>query len=134
MYQRTEIPSLRHLSGTALPSAWFLTCYRASLPNPRPGNSWYLEVHKDGQEDPVARYNLSTQKLWVVGRNDQYAHILSLHESISRQNTALCYNSTHKSYYVIDLKSAHGTQVNGKKIAPWVPVAGMSHFVSPSPL
>lgn len=82
-------------------------------------------MYRGDTKELLARYDIGSQKLWILGRNEQFAHILSMHDSISRQHTALCYNSKAKSFYVVDLKSAHGTQVDGKKIEPWVPVPGM---------
>eukprot|EP01126_Amoeba_proteus_P031544 TRINITY_DN3092_c0_g1_i4.p1 TRINITY_DN3092_c0_g1~~TRINITY_DN3092_c0_g1_i4.p1 ORF type:complete len:135 (+),score=10.38 TRINITY_DN3092_c0_g1_i4:115-519(+) len=90
----------------------------ASLPNPRPGASMYLEVRK-GENELVARYNIGEHKLWIIGRNQQLCQIPSFHDSISRQHTAICYHGRKKSYYVIDLKSFHGTSIDGRKLDPW---------------
>jgi len=85
----------------------------ASLPRPRPGNSFYVESWKDSQL--AARTNITDRKMSIVGRHGEMAQIITQHISISRQHAAICYNSDRKAYYLIDLKSFHGTFINGKK-------------------
>jgi len=69
----------------------------------------------------IARYNISSQSAWVIGRHPQFAHIHSYHESISRQHVAIVHCVKKVEWYCIDLKSFHGTFVDGKRLEPWKP-------------
>jgi len=68
----------------------------------------------------IARHNIGAQSAWVIGRHPQIAHIHSYHDSISRQHVALVH-SKKSQWFCIDLKSFHGTFVDGKKLDPWKP-------------
>jgi len=99
--------------------AAFVEPHWAGLPKPSSGNSVYLEVWKGSAV--IARHNISTQSAWVIGRHPQYAHIHSYHESISRQHVAIVHCVKKTVWYCIDLKSFHGTFVDGKRLEPWKP-------------
>jgi len=69
----------------------------------------------------IARHNIASQKSWVIGRHPQFAHVHSYHESISRQHSAIVYHPTRGHWFCIDLKSFHGTFIDGKRLEPWIP-------------
>lgn len=63
-----------------------------------------------------------------MGRNE-FAQLASEHASISRQHAAICYNPQRKSFYLIDLKSFHGSFINGKQIPAWDPKPSIFPFL-----
>lgn len=91
----------------------------AALPRARPGNSFYVETWKEDQL--VARLNITDRKMTLVGRHGEMAQIVTQHISISRQHAAILYHPDRKAYFVVDLKSFHGTFVNGKQLVAWEP-------------
>jgi len=92
----------------------------ASLPRPKPGKTFYVEIWKNSKM--IARLNIGDRKAYVFGRHETFANIKTVHESISRQHAALIYYGKKRSFYLVDMKSFHGTFVNDFKITPWVPV------------
>jgi len=92
----------------------------ASLPRCKPGRTFYLEVWKSNKL--IAKLNICDRKAWVFGRHETYAQIKSLHESVSRQHAVLIHCGRKRAFYLVDMKSFHGTYINDIKISPWVPV------------
>jgi NIMA-interacting peptidyl-prolyl cis-trans isomerase 1 len=92
----------------------------ASLPRCKPGRTFYLEIWKSNKL--IAKVNISDRKAWVFGRHENYAQIKSLHDSVSRQHAVLIYCGRKKAFYLVDMKSFHGTFINDIKISAWVPV------------
>ena len=76
----------------------------------------YLDVFKEGEL--VDTYELSASKrLYKVGRQKGFADIVLEHGSISREQATLTVSASG-TVVVTDLKSAHGTKLSGKAIAP----------------
>ena len=73
-----------------------------------------LEVHRGGQI--LQTHDLSKKKSFVLGRQAGIADILVPDDAVSRQHAALVHRGA--ALYVIDLKSAAGVSVDGKRIAP----------------
>lgn len=73
-----------------------------------------IVVEKAGNE--LERLNLSEKAAFIVGRNSQLADCVLLHQSISRQHAAFIWKGTGE-LYVMDLGSAHGTQLNRVEIS-----------------
>lgn len=92
----------------------------ASLPRCKPGRTFYLEVWKSNKL--LAKLNIADRKAWVFGRHETYAQIKSFHESVSRQHAVLIYCGARRSFFLVDMKSFHGTFINDIKITAWVPV------------
>jgi NIMA-interacting peptidyl-prolyl cis-trans isomerase 1 len=92
----------------------------ASLPRCKPGRTYYLEVWKSNKL--IAKINICDRKAWVFGRHDTFAQIKSLHESVSRQHAVLIHCGRKRAFYLVDMKSFHGTYINDIKISAWVPV------------
>jgi NIMA-interacting peptidyl-prolyl cis-trans isomerase 1 len=92
----------------------------ASLPRCKPGKTFYLEVWKSNKL--IAKVNISERKAWVFGRHETYAQIRSLHDSVSRQHAVLIHCGRKRQFYLVDMKSFHGTFINDIKITAWVPV------------
>jgi len=92
----------------------------SSLPKSRPGKTFYVEIWKSNKM--IAKLNIGDRKTWVFGRHEQFAQIKSFHESVSRQHAVLIYCGKKRAFYLVDMKSFHGTFVNDIRITPWVPV------------
>merc|ERR1711971_105634 len=72
-----------------------------------------LEVFKDDQR--LGRHALShTKQSWTLGRALDQVDIMLNHESISRKHAMITRQGMF--LFVMDLGSAHGTTVDGKKI------------------
>jgi len=61
--------------------------------------------------------------MFTLGRHENFAQILSQHESISRQHAAIVYHGTEARWYIVDFRSAHGTRLRGSRLDPFVPYA-----------
>jgi len=92
----------------------------ASLPRCKPGKTYYVEIWKSAKM--IAKFNIGERKAYVFGRHETLAHIKSFHDSMSRQHAVLIYCGKKRSFYLVDMKSFHGTFVNDKQNSPWVPV------------
>eukprot|EP00747_Dinoflagellata_sp_TGD_P210167 gnl/TRDRNA2_/TRDRNA2_83481_c0_seq1.p1 gnl/TRDRNA2_/TRDRNA2_83481_c0~~gnl/TRDRNA2_/TRDRNA2_83481_c0_seq1.p1 ORF type:complete len:245 (-),score=62.25 gnl/TRDRNA2_/TRDRNA2_83481_c0_seq1:81-815(-) len=78
-----------------------------------------LDVLKDGER--VERYALSGPKeTWTLGRDVQQCDFRLNHDSISRQHAAITVQKGQM--YLTDLKSVHGTFVDGRKLPANVPM------------
>ena len=73
-----------------------------------------LEVRRGGEL--VHTHDLSTRKSFVLGRQAGVAHIHVKDEAVSRQHAALVHRG--EAVYLIDLKSAAGVTLNGKRLPP----------------
>jgi NIMA-interacting peptidyl-prolyl cis-trans isomerase 1 len=91
----------------------------ASLPRCKPGKTFYLEVWKSNRL--IAKMNIADRKAFVFGRHETYAQIKSMHDSVSRQHAVLIHCGRKRQFYLVDMKSFHGTFINDIKISPWVP-------------
>jgi len=78
-------------------------------------------VWKGGTE-PIARHSISKRPTTVIGRHAEQAHIRTFHESISRQHAVIVFHKENQCFYLIDLKSFHGSFIDSKKVDPWVPI------------
>ena len=78
-----------------------------------------LDVYKDGEV--VETHQLSASKrVYKVGRQVGVADIVLGHGSISREQATITVSASG-SVTVIDLGSAHGTSISGKKLQPHKP-------------
>jgi len=73
------------------------------------------------EEDVIAKIDISDQKSCVVGSHPTKTTIHSYHKSISRQHAALVFHGKKNNYYLIDLKSFHGTFINEERLTAYVP-------------
>ena len=105
-----DIPSSRELPFAA--PAW------ASVPSGE--NKFHLAVSVDKEID--AYEPLTGRSSWLIGRKvPDPCQIKNIHESISRQHAAIVYHGAENKFYLIDLKTAKGTQINGSAITPYQP-------------
>ena len=74
-----------------------------------------LDAIKDGSV--IASFDVSQRSVSVLGRHSQLADIVADHASISRQHCAIVHG-TDGGVYAVDLKSAHGSFVNGTRLVP----------------
>lgn len=74
-----------------------------------------LEVLKNGEI--ISNHQVMEKSSYTFGRNPTLSDIIMEHPSISRQHAALVHHE-EGFVYLIDLNSAHGTFVNGDKLAP----------------
>lgn len=58
-----------------------------------------------------------TKSPFVLGRNENYADgVISINKAVGRKHCSI--EQKGGSYYVTDLNSSNGTQINGKRLAP----------------
>eukprot|EP00658_Telonema_sp_P-2_P080976 TRINITY_DN8171_c0_g1_i4.p1 TRINITY_DN8171_c0_g1~~TRINITY_DN8171_c0_g1_i4.p1 ORF type:complete len:256 (+),score=52.74 TRINITY_DN8171_c0_g1_i4:244-1011(+) len=79
----------------------------------RPTSHWRLEIKKESEL--IGKYNVSKKPYFLMGRHEA-CDIQAAHPSLSRYQCALVYMEA--GFVLIDLKSAHGTFLNGKKLTP----------------
>ena len=82
---------------------------------PTSSTSWSLTEIKCGVE--IGNHGLSTRATTILGRAVDQVHIPLHHESISRQHARISFDSQGNPW-LRDLKSAHGTYVNKRKLPP----------------
>lgn len=89
-------------------------------------DDWKLFVFKG--DDVVDTVGLSARSCWLVGRETAVVDLAAEHPSISKQHAVLQFRHVEKRNefgdrigrvkpYLIDLESANGTELNGKKVA-----------------
>lgn len=92
---------------------------------PAARDQWRLFIFKDG--DIVDTVELSLRSCWLVGREAAVVDLTAEHPSISKQHAVVQFRYVEKRNefgdklgkvkpYLIDLESANGTTLNGKKI------------------
>lgn len=92
---------------------------------PPPREAWRLYVFKG--KDMVDTINLYHRSAWLVGRDQKVTDYLIDHPSVSKQHAVIQFrHRTSKNEfgdvtskvkpYLIDLESANGTHMNGKKV------------------
>lgn len=102
----------------------FTEPHDASLPN----QNWRLYVYKG--KDLVETLHIHRRSCFLVGREPKVADILTQHESCSQQHAIIQYRAIDEQKivdgertvekvvkpYLMDLKSTHGTFLNGKRV------------------
>jgi peptidyl-prolyl cis-trans isomerase NIMA-interacting 1 len=81
---------------------------------------WVIGTPKRGTGNKAPEIRLAHLSYPLLPGRPEKAQITTLHESISRQHAALVHHRDGR-WFLIDLKSAHGTSVRGRKITPYVP-------------
>ncbi|EMC99995.1 hypothetical protein BAUCODRAFT_145322 [Baudoinia panamericana UAMH 10762] len=92
----------------------------------KPKQQWRMYVFK--KKDLLDTIHLHLRSVWLVGRDQKVTDLLLEHPSISKQHAVIQFRhiSTTNEYgdksskvkpYILDLESANGTKLNGKKIA-----------------
>ncbi|KAK5576237.1 hypothetical protein RB653_007378 [Dictyostelium firmibasis] len=92
----------------------------------KPISNVYLEIVKNGVN--IDRVDISKDKFTVFGRSSEVASVLLDHPSVSRRHAALVYHGANNRFYLIDLQSATGTQVNNEQIKPLTPTTVKENF------
>ncbi|KAM0285461.1 hypothetical protein ACHAQH_001410 [Verticillium albo-atrum] len=89
-------------------------------------DDWKLFVFKG--KDVLDTIGLSARSCWLVGREMAVVDLAAEHPSVSKQHAAIQFRFVEKRNefgdrlgkvkpYLIDLESANGTELNGKKVA-----------------
>ncbi|KAL9946966.1 hypothetical protein D7B24_000773 [Verticillium nonalfalfae] len=89
-------------------------------------DDWKLFVFKG--QDVLDTIGLSARSCWLVGREMAVVDLAAEHPSVSKQHAAIQFRFVEKRNefgdrigrvkpYLIDLESANGTELNGKKVA-----------------
>ena len=92
---------------------------------PPPKDQWRMYVFK--KKDLLDTIYLHQRSAWLMGRDQHVTDLLLEHPSISKQHAVIQfrYNSSTNEFgdkrsrvkpYLIDLESANGTKLNGKKV------------------
>ncbi|KAK5698398.1 hypothetical protein LTR17_023694 [Elasticomyces elasticus] len=92
---------------------------------PSPKEQWRMYVFKE--KDLVDTIYLHTRSVWLCGRDKKVTDLLLEHPSISKQHAVIQFRyitstnefgdkSSKVKPYLIDLDSANGTKLNGKKV------------------
>ncbi|KAK3616108.1 hypothetical protein LTR56_026176 [Elasticomyces elasticus] len=92
---------------------------------PPPKEQWRMYVFKE--KDLVDTIYLHTRSVWLCGRDKKVTDLLLEHPSISKQHAVIQFRyitstnefgdkSSKVKPYLIDLDSANGTKLNGKKV------------------
>ncbi|KAK6416711.1 hypothetical protein LTR81_009727 [Elasticomyces elasticus] len=92
---------------------------------PSPKEQWRMYVFKE--KDLVDTIYLHTRSVWLCGRDNKVTDLLLEHPSISKQHAVIQFRyitstnefgdkSSKVKPYLIDLDSANGTKLNGKKV------------------
>ncbi|KAN0034481.1 hypothetical protein ACTFIV_000999 [Dictyostelium citrinum] len=92
----------------------------------KPISNVYLEIIKNGVN--IDRVDISKDKFTVFGRSSDVSSVLLDHPSVSRRHAALVYHGVNNRFYLIDLQSATGTQVNDEQIKPLTPTTIKENF------
>eukprot|EP00656_Telonema_subtile_P002876 TRINITY_DN11310_c0_g1_i1.p1 TRINITY_DN11310_c0_g1~~TRINITY_DN11310_c0_g1_i1.p1 ORF type:complete len:262 (+),score=72.08 TRINITY_DN11310_c0_g1_i1:161-946(+) len=79
----------------------------------RPLAHWRIEIKKE--EELIGKYNVSKKPFFLMGRHEN-CDIQGAQPSLSRHQCALVY--LESGFVLIDLKSLHGTFVNGERLQP----------------
>mmetsp|Transcript_8053 Transcript_8053/g.23881 ORF Transcript_8053/g.23881 Transcript_8053/m.23881 type:complete len:250 (-) Transcript_8053:7576-8325(-) len=84
---------------------------------PRDTGRWLLTQRRDGpqHEGPPQTWTIDDKPAYLIGRNGQVADILVDHMSSSRVHACLAFDS-EGAPHLIDLNSAHGTLLKGKRM------------------
>ncbi|PNH39720.1 hypothetical protein VD0004_g7197 [Verticillium dahliae] len=93
---------------------------------PPAGDDWKLFVFKG--PDVLDTVGLGARSCWLVGREVAVVDLAAEHPSVSKQHAAIQFRFVEKRNefgdrigrvkpYLIDLESANGTELNGKKVA-----------------
>lgn len=80
-----------------------------------PGSAYQLNVYKDDRK--VETVNITT-KCFAFGKVKSIVDYVLEHPSISRRHAALMIHKDTGKVYMLDLKSSHGTRINGAKVVP----------------
>ncbi|KAM0322443.1 hypothetical protein ACHAQA_009510 [Verticillium albo-atrum] len=89
-------------------------------------DDWKLFIFKG--KDVLDTVSLSARSCWLVGREAAVVDLSAEHPSVSKQHAAIQFRFVEKRNefgdrlgkvkpYLIDLESANGTELNGKKVA-----------------
>jgi len=89
--------------------------------------AWVLYVFKGKSPDPLDTIPLHSRSCWLLGREAAVADILVEHPSLSKQHAVLQFRYVVSkdqwgetkgkvALYVLDLESANGTWLNGKRV------------------
>lgn len=92
---------------------------------PSAKEQWRMYVFK--KKDLIDTIQLFTRSAWLIGRDEKITDLFAEHPSISKQHAVIQFRhrTTTNEYgdqlsrvkpYLIDLESANGTKLNGKKI------------------
>eukprot|EP00899_Mesostigma_viride_P011809 jgi/Mesvir1/20629/Mv14855-RA.1 len=102
-----QIPPTYH------PPDWCGTPPRGATEDSQPG--FTLEIVKEGSV--VEKMPLDQKKCYTLGRAPT-CDVLLDHPSVSRQHAAILHRRSDGCVLLTDLRSAHGTKVGGKPLAP----------------
>jgi len=94
---------------------------------PPPSAAWVMYIFKGTSPDPLDTIPLHLRSCWLLGREAAVADILVEHPSLSKQHAVFQFRHVISkdqwgekkgkvSLYVLDLESANGTWLNGKRI------------------
>lgn len=97
----------------------------AEARKPSPKEQWRMYVFK--KKDLVDTIYLHQRSAWLIGRDQKVTDLLLEHPSISKQHAVIQFRhiTTTNEFgdkrskvkpYLIDLESANGTKLNGKKV------------------
>lgn len=94
---------------------------------PPPSAAWAVYIFKGTSPDPLDTIPIYTRSCWLLGREAAVADLLVEHPSLSKQHAIFQFRYVVKKdqwgekkgkvgLYILDLESANGTFLNGKKI------------------